>query len=196
RAAPSRRAARRCPELVHGGARIGAHPRRRGHRARASSGGGPMSDARSMTLRELLPGEVAGAAADLRVRGLALDSRRIEPGHAFVALAGLNAHGITFAPAASARGAVVVLADPAGLPASAPTAASRALPVVWIDNLRERVGSIAARFFGEPTRALRVTGVTGTNGKTSTVHLLAQALARGGRRAATIGTLGAGLHGA
>jgi len=155
-----------------------------------------MSDARSMTLRELLPGEVAGAAADLRVRGLALDSRRIEPGHAFVALAGLNAHGITFAPAASARGAVVVLADPAGLPASAPTAASGALPVVWIDNLRERVGSIAARFFGEPTRALRVTGVTGTNGKTSTVHLLAQALARGGRRAATIGTLGAGLHGA
>ena len=53
----------------------------------------------------------------------------------------------------------------------------------------------AARFYDHPSSKLRVIGVTGTNGKTSTVQLLAQALAFLGHRAATIGTLGAGLHG-
>ena len=62
--------------------------------------------------------------------------------------------------------------------------------------LREQLGTIAARFFGDATRNLSVTGVTGTNGKTSTVQLLAQSLNHLARRAATIGTLGAGLPGA
>jgi len=68
--------------------------------------------------------------------------------------------------------------------------------VVWVDHLRSHLGEIAARFFGHPSEALTVIGVTGTNGKTSTVQLLAQALTHLGQRAATIGTLGAGLHGA
>jgi UDP-N-acetylmuramoyl-L-alanyl-D-glutamate--2,6-diaminopimelate ligase len=69
-------------------------------------------------------------------------------------------------------------------------------PVVWVEGLRDQLGAIASHFFGEPSRALTVIGVTGTNGKTSTVQLLAQALACAGHRAATIGTLGAGLYGA
>ncbi|HEU0277997.1 MAG TPA: UDP-N-acetylmuramoyl-L-alanyl-D-glutamate--2,6-diaminopimelate ligase, partial [Rhodanobacteraceae bacterium] len=69
-------------------------------------------------------------------------------------------------------------------------------PVVWIENLRFHLGSIAARFYADPSATLTVIGVTGTSGKTSTVQLLAQAFARLGRRAATIGTLGAGMHGA
>src|SRR4029079_7894482 len=68
-------------------------------------------------------------------------------------------------------------------------------PLIWIDGLREKVGAIAARFFGDPSQSLTVIGVTGTNGKTSTVHLLAHALHHAGRRVATIGTLGAGLFG-
>ncbi|MEO8958382.1 MAG: UDP-N-acetylmuramoyl-L-alanyl-D-glutamate--2,6-diaminopimelate ligase [Rudaea sp.] len=68
-------------------------------------------------------------------------------------------------------------------------------PIVWIDGLREQVGEIAARFFDHPSAALQVIGVTGTNGKTSTVQLLACALQLLGARAATIGTLGAGLVG-
>ncbi|MEO7062269.1 MAG: UDP-N-acetylmuramoyl-L-alanyl-D-glutamate--2,6-diaminopimelate ligase [Dokdonella sp.] len=156
-----------------------------------------------MSVRELLQGHgEAGSAGDIVVRGLSLDSRRVNARDAFVALAGAHAHGITFAPAASARGAAVILSEKQIIDAPVPPAASgmeastNLAPVVWIDGLREHLGAIAARFFGEPSRAMSVIGVTGTNGKTSTVHLLAQALDRAGRRVATIGTLGAGLHGA
>jgi UDP-N-acetylmuramoyl-L-alanyl-D-glutamate--2,6-diaminopimelate ligase len=62
-------------------------------------------------------------------------------------------------------------------------------------DLRDQVGEIAARFYDRPTESMRVVGITGTNGKTSCVQLLAQALTFLGHRAATIGTLGAGLHG-
>ena len=78
---------------------------------------------------------------------------------------------------------------------AAESASSSIVPTIWIDGLRERLGPIASRFFGDPSRALTVIGVTGTNGKTSTVHLLAQALHHAGHRVATVGTLGAGLVG-
>ena len=180
-----------------------------------------MNAPRTMSVRELLQGRAeAGAAGDIVVRGLALDSRHVEPEHAFVALEGLHVHGITFARAAAARGASVVLAEvrgkglrrkeveanseagPQGTPQERPvnreTGIERetAVPVVWIDRLRDELGAIASHFFGEPSRALRVIGVTGTNGKTSTVQLLAQALEHAHQRTATIGTLGAGLYGA
>ena len=159
---------------------------------------------REMSVRELLDGRAdAGAAGDIVVRGLALDSRRVSEHDAFVALAGAHAHGITFAPAASARGAAVILAEKPDAGTSVPRAASAPqpgnecdTPIVWVAGLREQLGAIASRFFGEPSRAMSVIGVTGTNGKTSIVQLLAQALDHVGRRVATIGTLGAGLHGA
>lgn len=145
-----------------------------------------------MRLAHLLAGVAApGGAGDIVVSGLTLDSRAVRAGDAFVALQGTLQHGITFAPAALASGASVVLAEP-----PAPAASFSIMPVVWIDRLRERIGTIAARFYGEPSRSLRIVGVTGTNGKTSTVQLLAQSLARLGRRPATLGTLGAGLHSA
>jgi len=151
-----------------------------------------------MSVRELLQGRGdAGASGDIVVHGLALDSRRVETDDAFFALAGTHTHGITFAPAASARGAAVILADTAGTEAPASGVRPRdGAPVVWIDGLREQLGALAARFFGEPSRALQIVGVTGTNGKTSTVQLLAQALHHAGRGVATIGTLGAGMFGA
>jgi UDP-N-acetylmuramoyl-L-alanyl-D-glutamate--2,6-diaminopimelate ligase len=130
------------------------------------------------------------AAGDIVLSGLALDSRAVQPGQAFFALRGTRGHGIEFAAAAVQRGAKVVLAE---APATAVAAVD--VPVLWIDGLSAQVGEIAARFFGYPSRQLHVIGVTGTNGKTSTVQLLAQALACLGHRAATIGTLGAGLHG-
>ncbi len=193
-----------------------------------------MSTRRTMSVRELLQGRAdAGRAGDIVVSGLAVDSRQVSAGDAFIALAGTRMHGITFAPAASARGAAVILAESAGTAASASTPASGsgswartanpqrpdaqrsaihgpvaaaadhpdaaqepAVPVVWVDGLGDALGAIASGFHGEPSRAMHVIGVTGTNGKTSTVQLLAQALAHADRRVATIGTLGAGLHGA
>jgi len=167
-----------------------------------------------MELAALLAGHADPADAALRaagpivVRGLAIDSRDVRAGDAFVALAGSRQHGITFAPMALARGAVAILAErPDEVGASAPASleagcedsgigiGEAARPIVWIDGLREKLGSIASRFFGDPSHALTVIGVTGTNGKTSTVHLLAQALHGAGRKVATIGTLGAGLAG-
>jgi UDP-N-acetylmuramoyl-L-alanyl-D-glutamate--2,6-diaminopimelate ligase len=151
-----------------------------------------------MTLRDLLaPHGDAGSAGEILVRGLALDSRQVRPGDAFVALAGTQAHGLAFAAGAAARGAVVVLAEKPGEGIRDwGFGESGGVPVVWVEDLREQLGAIAARFYGEPSQALHVVGVTGTNGKTSTVQLLAQALEHAGRRAATIGTLGAGLYGA
>ena len=147
----------------------------------------------AMRLDDLLAGYAdVGLFANVAVRGLNLDSRAIAEGDAFVALQGSREHGIGFAAAAHARGARIVLAE------STPAAMQSAIAgdVLWIDGLREKLGAIAARFFGDPSRRLRVTGVTGTNGKTSVVQLLARAFAALGRSSATIGTLGAGLNGA
>jgi UDP-N-acetylmuramoyl-L-alanyl-D-glutamate--2,6-diaminopimelate ligase len=144
-----------------------------------------------MRLNDLLQGFAdAAGAGEIAVSGLGLDSRGITRGNAFVALRGTKGHGIDFAAKAVAQGAVVVLAEP---PFEAPDAG---VPVVAVDGLREKAGPIAARYFGDPSAALDVVGVTGTNGKTSTVQLIAQALAFLGRKPATVGTLGTGLHGA
>jgi UDP-N-acetylmuramoyl-L-alanyl-D-glutamate--2,6-diaminopimelate ligase len=132
----------------------------------------------------------ARGAARIVVSGLALDSRRVRRGDAFFALRGTQGHGIEFAAGAVQRGAQVVLAE-----APAVDVAPLDVPLLWIDGLRDRVGEIAARFYDRPTEAMRVIGITGTNGKTSCVQLLAQALTFLGHRTASIGTLGAGLHG-
>ncbi len=145
-------------------------------------------------LADLLGGiTVPASAGGTVVNGLSLDSRKIRNGDAFIALRGSIAHGITFAPAALASGASVVLAE-APAPVASPVADDKR--IVWIDGLRAQVGEIAARFFGRPSAALHIIGVTGTNGKTSIVQLLGSALEILGARAATIGTLGSGLVGA
>jgi UDP-N-acetylmuramoyl-L-alanyl-D-glutamate--2,6-diaminopimelate ligase len=131
----------------------------------------------------------AGGAGALPVRGLSLDSRLITAGDVFVALRGTRGHGIEHAAGAVARGAVAVLYEP---PADVP---DLPVPVLAVPNLRARLGAMAARWHGDPSRDLRIVGVTGTNGKTSTVQLVAQALSLLGARVATIGTLGAGVHG-
>ena len=132
----------------------------------------------------------AGTAGDRLIEGLSLDSRAIAPGMAFIALRGTRQHGVNFAADAAARGAAVVLAE-------GPVVASPDLnvPLLWIENLSARLGDIAARFYGHPAQRLTVIGVTGTNGKTSTVQLLAQALDALGFASASIGTLGAGRYG-
>ncbi len=144
-----------------------------------------------MRLDRLLAGIAVPAKGDIMVSGLTLDSRSVRDGDAFVALAGARHHGIEFAPLAARQGAVAVLAEP--VPGAA---APIACPLVWIEDLRLHLGAIAARFHGDPSASMTVAGVTGTNGKTSTVQLLAQAFVHLGRRAATIGTLGSGMHGA
>ncbi|TAL83376.1 MAG: UDP-N-acetylmuramoyl-L-alanyl-D-glutamate--2,6-diaminopimelate ligase [Rhodanobacter sp.] len=128
-------------------------------------------------------------ASRIAVSGLTLDSRRVRRGDAFFALSGTRSHGIEFAADAIRRGAQVVLAEAPAMDTTLD------VPVLWVEGLRDQVSEIAARFYARPAEAMRVIGITGTNGKTSCVQLLAQALTSLGHRAASIGTLGAGLHG-
>ena len=144
---------------------------------------------RRMALSALLP-DVAGIPADLAITGLVQDSRAVRPGDAFVAIAGFGAHGLTFAAQAKAAGAAAVLFEPPA-PADLPAPGD----AIAVPGLRDRLGAMADAFHGQPSRAMTMVGVTGTNGKTSTVQLIAQALTLQGRTAGTIGTLGAGLHG-
>ena len=143
-----------------------------------------------MRLRELLP-DVAGVPDALEVSGLVLDSRHVRAGDGFVAIGGFGTHGLHFAAQALADGAAAVMYEPP-VPAGVPEPPAGAIAV---PGLRARMGAMADAFHGRPSAAMATVAVTGTNGKTSTVQLLAQAWELLGRRAATIGTLGAGLHG-
>ena len=146
-----------------------------------------------LTLAELLPEAASGAAGALPVRGLALDTRELRPGDVFLALQGAREHGLRHLPSAIERGASAVLVEqpwPAELPQHA------GVPLIGVERLRARAGELADRVYAAPSAALDVVGVTGTNGKTSTVQFIAQASELLGVRAATQGTLGAGPVGA
>ena len=142
-----------------------------------------------MLLSELLP-DVAGVPAGLRVRGLSQDSREVAAGDAFLAIPGFGTHGLRFVEQARAAGAVAVLYEP-----PAPDGVGVPVDAIAVPGLRARIGPMADRLHASPSAAMTVVGVTGTNGKTSTVQMLAQAWTLRGLRAGSIGTLGAGLHG-
>ena len=152
---------------------------------------------RRMRLAELLS-DVTAIPAEIEITGLVQDSRAIQPGDAFVAIAGFGAHGLNFIAQAKAAGAVATLFEPPipeEFKAAAFPATAGDMPMIAVPGLRARLGAMADRFHGEPSRTMTTVGVTGTNGKTSIVQLLAQAWTLRGRRAGTIGTLGAGLYG-
>jgi UDP-N-acetylmuramoyl-L-alanyl-D-glutamate--2,6-diaminopimelate ligase len=123
------------------------------------------------------------------VTRLATDSRQLGPGDTFVAMPGARADARALIPQALAAGAVAVLWEADGFrwdPAWA-------VPNLPVSRLRERLGKIAAHVYGDPSRRMWVAGVTGTNGKTSCSHWIAQSLTALGRRTAVIGTLGNGF---
>jgi len=138
-----------------------------------------LARARSRGLR----GELR-AAEDLHVRGLAYDSRRVASGDLFFALPGTRNDGSAFIDAAIANGAVAVVctADQArpGLPCVAVPDAAEVMTAT---------GLLAAAFYGDPSEALDLVGVTGTNGKTSCTYLLESVWKREGRKPGVIGTI-------
>ncbi|BAV32868.1 UDP-N-acetylmuramoylalanyl-D-glutamate--2,6-diaminopimelate ligase [Sulfuricaulis limicola] len=144
-------------------------------------------------LRELLEGmaRVPGVA-NRGVRGLQTDSRRVQPGDLFLALPGMLADGRDYIgdAVASGAGAIAYETDDGYLLRGAP------VPAFGVSGLRHKIGVIADRFYGAPSRRLVVVGVTGTNGKTTCTQLLAQALDQPPKRCAVIGTLGSGFPGA
>lgn len=139
-------------------------------------------------LSALLTGIAAVTAEDDRtIAGITLDSRSVRAGFLFIALPGGQCDGRAYIADAIARGAVAVIAEH-----PAPDGGG-AVPTFTVQGLRRRIGEIAERFFGHPSRQLQIVGVTGTNGKTTCTHLLAQALSGGARRCGVIGTIGNGF---
>ena len=110
---------------------------------------------------------------DAEVRSIAYDSRRVEPGALFVAIRGFHRDGHEFIADAVSRGAVAIVAE---------QAVRAAVPVAVVPDSRLALSALAAEFYDHPTRRLPIVGVTGTDGKTTTVHLVSDVLEAAGER--------------
>jgi len=135
-----------------------------------------------LKLETLFDDGVAAAARGLEVKGLTADSRKVEPGFVFAALAGSAAHGRDFIPQALERGAIAVLS-------AGDVGADVGVPQIIAGNPRRALALAASRLY--PRQPGTVVAVTGTNGKSSTVDFLRQIWAHAGKRGASMGTLGA-----
>jgi len=130
---------------------------------------------------------------DLPITGIALDSRQVCPGDLFFACAGSHTHGVQFIDDAIVRGAVAVVVEGDMNDTGYPPL-HQGVPIIGVTGLTHHLGQLAARFYGDPSHRLTVIGVTGTNGKTSITHFLAQVLNRAEAPCAVIGTIGVGLY--
>jgi UDP-N-acetylmuramoyl-L-alanyl-D-glutamate--2,6-diaminopimelate ligase len=135
---------------------------------------GLTSDARSG------PGAAGSGAAPTEITGLAYDSRAVRDGELFFCVSGFERDGHEFAPQAVAAGAAALVVErPLGL----------GVAEVLVDSARAAMAPIAARFYGEPTSRLRVVGITGTNGKTTTAYLVRALLGAAGEQCGLLGTV-------
>lgn len=138
-----------------------------------------------MRLDQVIPGAPA-ACADIQVSGLAYDNREVSPGTLFFCVPGFTRDGHDFAADAVARGAAALVTErPLALDA----------PQVRVDSVRAAMAPAAAAFHGDPTGALEVVGVTGTNGKTTTAYLVRALLQADGRQTGLLGTVTAVIGG-
>jgi UDP-N-acetylmuramoyl-L-alanyl-D-glutamate--2,6-diaminopimelate ligase len=125
---------------------------------------------------------------DVEVSGIAYDSRRVKPGDLFVAVVGLNMDGHAFLADAVARGAVALAVErPEGVP--------QATPVLRLDSTRTGLADLAAEFYGRPSSKLKLAGVTGTDGKTTTTHMAEHVLQSSGLVAGALSTVAFTLGG-
>jgi UDP-N-acetylmuramoyl-L-alanyl-D-glutamate--2,6-diaminopimelate ligase len=134
-------------------------------------------------LSRLVSGNCVG---EIEILGISHDSREIQPGDLYVALPGANNHGAEFIEQAITNGAVAVASDAHG------TAIAKrlGLPTIELDDPRISMAHFAARIYGHPEKNLSITGVTGTNGKTTTTHMLRSIFLDAGHHVGVIGTLG------
>lgn len=140
-----------------------------------------------MRLDDLLEGldplDLSNVFPDMEISAVVCDSRQVAPGSVFVAIHGEKTDGHDYIDAALEKGATVVVQ-------SRPMQPGRLGSFVRLDNTRRAFALMSARLAGNPSQRLRVIGVTGTNGKTSTALLIAHLLESAGRRPAVLGTLG------
>jgi UDP-N-acetylmuramoyl-L-alanyl-D-glutamate--2,6-diaminopimelate ligase len=133
-----------------------------------------------MRLDGLIAAELDSEAAGVEITGLAYDSREVAPGDLFFCVSGFRSDGHAFAPEAVRAGAAALVVErPLEL----------GVPEVLVASVRAAMAPAAARFYGEPARELRVVGVTGTNGKTTTTYLVRALLEACGEQCGLLGTV-------
>ena len=140
-----------------------------------------------MTLQQLferIPTAVIVGDPDLALTGLEYDSRRVQPGEVFFAIRGLNQDGTRFIPEALARGAVAVVSE-----FSAQSVLSAQTTWVQTADVRRALALASCRFYGDPSHRLKLVGITGTNGKTTTAYLVASILEAAGCKPGLLGTI-------
>src|SRR3954452_10651989 len=165
--------------------------------SRLDSLGRVASDVDSLTLADLVAGLVdegltPRSTGDLgtRITGATLDSRRVTPGDLYAALPGAHGHGASYWPQARDEGAAAVLTDDEGA-----ATIDGGVPVVVVPAVRPVLGRVSALVYDEPARDLRMVGVTGTQGKTTTTRLLETGLTDAGIPSAVVGTVGTRMLG-
>ncbi|EKM6457049.1 UDP-N-acetylmuramoyl-L-alanyl-D-glutamate--2,6-diaminopimelate ligase [Cronobacter dublinensis] len=145
-------------------------------------------------LRDLLAPWVANLPARA-LREMTLDSRVAAAGDLFVAVVGHQADGRRYIPQAIAQGVAAIVAEAKGEATDGEVREIHGVPVIYLSQLNERLSALAGRFYDEPSERLRLIGVTGTNGKTTTTQLIAQWCQLLGETSAVMGTVGNGLLG-
>jgi UDP-N-acetylmuramoyl-L-alanyl-D-glutamate--2,6-diaminopimelate ligase len=134
-----------------------------------------------------------GVQSDVEITGIAADSRKVQSGSLFVAVPGLELDGHLFVPEAVQRGAVAIIGQH---PESDVFPQGSPLPYVSVRDSREALAWLSAAWYGYPGRKLCVIGVTGTDGKTTTVRMIGEMLKAGGHRVGWISTVSAFIGGA
>lgn len=124
------------------------------------------------------------------IQGINNDSRLVKTGDLFIAYAGAAVDGRLFIEQAIHAGAAAVLYDPSALPAGCTL--SNQVPCIAVPQLAQHLAAIASQFYNHPSASLTLTGITGTNGKTTIAYQLAQAHVLLGQQSAYIGTIGQG----
>ncbi len=137
------------------------------------------------TLIDRLPEAIVEGDADLTVTGVESDSRRATPGTLFVAMRGGHTDGHLFLSDAVARGARAVVVE------ETPSSFSASVVVVRVPDSRHALSALAAAFYADPSHSLDMIGVTGTNGKTTTIHMVRAILDPAGIPCGIAGTVGA-----
>lgn len=131
-----------------------------------------------MLLKELLPG-IKGSKGDIFVEGITNDSRKVQKGYAFICLKGSKYDGHEFVSSALKKGAVVIITDkPLGQEAE-----------VVVEDTRKAYAEMSANWFGNPSKSIKLIGVTGTNGKTYVTYMLKSILEHKGYKTGVIGTI-------
>ncbi len=141
---------------------------------------------KDMELKELLknvkPLQVTGTD-DIDITGVNIDSRRIKDGHLFVAMRGTQVDGHTFIAKAIAQGARAILCE------ELPTEQNDGVTFVQVESTEDAVGKVATLFYGDPSRHLKLVGVTGTNGKTTIATLLYNMFRKMGHKCGLLSTV-------